>query len=65
MLGKVINVDMTFEHWHYSTGKNKRDKISLRNDSTWQQGERLFNERLKNNFGINNPVMPYSKIKWR
>lgn len=65
MLGRVITLDMTFEHWHYSTGKNKRDAVSLRNDYTWQQGERLFNERLKSNFGIENPVIPYSEIQWR
>lgn len=65
MLGKVINVDMTFEHLHYSTGKSPKDEINVRNDLTWRQGEILFNERLKTNFGIKNPVMAYTDIQWR
>lgn len=65
MLGKVITVNMTFEHLHYSTGKSPKDVVSIKNDATWKQGENLFNERLKTNFGIENPVMPYSEIKWR
>lgn len=65
MLGKVITVDLKFEHMHYSVGKSQRDAISIRNDSTWLQGETLFNERLKTDFGIENPVIPYSDIVWR
>ncbi|MFA6087476.1 glycosyltransferase [Mucilaginibacter sp.] len=64
MLGKVITLDLTFEHAHYTTGKFKKDAVSVRNDSTWAQGENLFNERLKTNFGIAEPVIPYSAIKW-
>jgi hypothetical protein len=65
MLGRVINVDMTFEHLHYSTGKSEKDATNVRNDSSWRQGEKLFNERLKTNFDIENPVINYSEIKWR
>lgn len=64
MLGKVIKSDITFEHHHYSTGKFKKDIISVRNDKTWNQGKRVFNEHLKTNFGIENPVMNYSDIQW-
>jgi hypothetical protein len=65
MLGKVITLDLKFEHLHYTTGKSPKDVINIKNDSTWQQGEALFNERLKTNFGIENPVIPYSEIKWK
>lgn len=65
MLGRAITLGLVFPHNHYSTGKFKKDAISIRNNSTWIQGETLFNKRLKNNFGIENPVIPYSEIKWR
>jgi hypothetical protein len=65
MLGRVVGLDLEFPHNHYSTGRNDRDAISRRNDATWAQGEKLFNERLKTNFGIEKPVMAYSNIKWR
>ena len=65
MTGKYVKLPLLFEHLHYSTGKTPKDVINSKNDSTWQQGERLFNERLKSNFGIENPVIPYSEIVWR
>lgn len=64
MLGRVIDVDMTFEHLHYTTGKSPKDAINVRNDNSWRQGENLFNERLKINFGIAEPVMKYEDIVW-
>lgn len=65
MLGKVITLDLTFEHLHYTTGKSPKDAINCKNDNTWVQGEALFNDRLSFNFGIENPVIPYPEIKWR
>jgi len=65
MTGKYIKLDLKFPHNHYSTGKTPKDAINSKNDATWQQGERLFNERLKTNFGITNPVMEYNQIVWR
>lgn len=65
MTGKYIKLPLKFEHLHYSTGKSPKDEINVRNDLTWRQGEILFNERLKTNFGIENPVMAYTDIKWR
>jgi hypothetical protein len=65
MNGRFVKSDLKFDHLHYSFGKGVKDAINERNNATWQQGERLFNERLKSNFGIDNPVMPYSEIKWR
>lgn len=64
MLGKAITLPILFPHNHYTTGKFQRDKITLKNNATWQQGERVFNERLKTNFGIENPVMNYTDIVW-
>lgn len=65
MTGKYIKLDLSFPHNHYSTGKTLKDGLNARNDSTWCQGENLFNERLKTNFGIKKPVIPYSEIKWK
>jgi len=64
MLGKAITLPLVFPHNHYTTGKFKKDAITARNNATWVQGETVFNERLKSNFGIENPVMNYSDIKW-
>jgi hypothetical protein len=65
MTGKYIKLDLKFPHNHYSTGKTPKDAINSKNDATWSQGERLFNERLKTNFGITHPVMEYNQIVWR
>lgn len=65
MLGRVIEVDIMFEHLHYTTGKSKKDEINARNDASWRQGEKLFTERLKINFGVENPLITYPEIKWR
>lgn len=65
MTGKYIKLPLLFPHNHYSTGRTPKDALNSRNDGTWVQGERLFNERLKTNFGIDNPVVPYDSIQWR
>jgi len=65
MLCRVIDLPIHFPHNHYSTGKTKRDSINIKNDLTWKQGQALFNDRLKTNFGIENPVIPYGAIKWQ
>lgn len=65
MLGKVIKSDIVFEHIHYSTGKFQKDSISTKNDKTWNQGKKYFQERLKTNFGIENPLIKHSEIKWQ
>lgn len=64
MLGRNLDVDILFEHKHYSTGKFKKDAISIRNDKSYAQGKQVFDRRLRSNFGIANPVKPYSSIKW-
>lgn len=65
MTGKYLKSDLKFPHHHYTTGKTPKDEINVKNDLTWAQGQNLFNERLKTNFGITEPVMQYSDIKWR
>lgn len=65
MTGKYIKLPLTFPHLHYTTGATQRDALNIRNDSTWLQGEMLFAERLKTNFGIDKPVVPYSAIVWK
>lgn len=65
MTGKYIKLDLKFLHLHYSTGKTLKDEVNVKNDSTWGQGQRLFDKHLENNFGIMEPVMKYSDIQWR
>lgn len=64
MLGRVVNVDVLFEHLHHSLGKSIKDDISKKNDATWKQGQAHFNERLKTNFGISKPLVKYKDIVW-
>lgn len=65
MTDHFVEAPLTFKHNHYSTGKSPKDAINIKNDATWKQGEALFNERLKTNFGIESPVMAYSDIIWK
>lgn len=64
LLGKVITLPLMFPHNHYTIGKSPKDSINQRNDSTWNQGASLYSERLRTNFGINNPVINYNQIVW-
>lgn len=65
MTGKYIKLPLLFPHLHYSAGLSQKDELNIRNDRTWYQGETLFNERLKTNFGIEYPLVNYQDIKWR
>lgn len=64
MMGKVINVDVLFEHLHHSVGKSRKDAINIKANRTWEQGKKLFHQRLKDNFGIKDPVIKYEEIQW-
>jgi len=64
-LGRVVNVDLLFPHNHHTTGKFKKDAISIKNDRSWSQGENLFDKRKLHNFGIEDPICTYESIKWR
>ena len=55
LTGRRIVSDLLFPHNHYSTGKTQKDDVSIKADATWAQGERLFIERYKKNFGLIDP----------
>lgn len=65
MLGKVVNVDMLFTHNHYLAGKGTKDAINERNNLSAASGKLEYGRRVRDNFGIENPVMPYNQIRWR
>lgn len=50
--GRKITSQLLFEHAHYSTGKSKKDAINIKNDSSWNQGKKLYNQRKAINFGL-------------
>lgn len=43
---------LLFSHNHYTTGKVKKDAVNDKANSTWGQGERVYLEAVKNNFGL-------------
>lgn len=53
LTGRKIALDIPFVHNHYSTGKSVKDEVSIRADATWAQGEKLFLERAKRKFDLN------------
>lgn len=57
LLGKKISLPVTFTHNHYSTGRNIKDAVNEKNDRTWAQGEALYLERLRNDFGLSERQM--------
>lgn len=65
MTGKYIKIPLTFLHNHYSTGRNIKDAVNIKNDLTWSQGQKTLDRHAKNNFGIENPVMRREDIVWR
>lgn len=67
MTGKVITLPILFKHNHYIVGGMKKDALNVRNDSTWQQGEKLFKERIAVNFGLKDEEIakPYDQIRWK
>lgn len=66
MLGKVIDLDISFPHNHYSVGGMVKDAINIKNDLTWEQGLNNLNSRKKINFGLKPEeiVKPYESIVW-
>lgn len=71
LTGRRITSQLRFDHLHYSTGACDKDAVSVKADSTWQQGERLFIERAKRNFDLeritgniqNQPMLNWLKEK--
>lgn len=52
LTGRKLTSDLLFKHNHYSVTKGERDAVSVKADATWAQGERLFLDRYKSNFGV-------------
>lgn len=60
LLGKIIwRNDIVFPHLHYSVAKAKRDEINDRADATWNEGKKLYLNRFRKNFGLQN-VNPWN-----
>ena len=56
----IVRNDLVFTHNHYSIGKSEKDCINTKADLTWQQGEKVYLERVKNNFGLSeNEIKPF------
>lgn len=52
MLGKVIELPIKIPHNHYASGKTPKDDINVKNDATWNQGEKVYLDRLLRNFDL-------------
>lgn len=62
MLGRYIELPLTFKHNHYSLTGQQPDAINRKNNATWGQGQMLFKKRLSKNFGID-PVQGLPDLK--
>lgn len=63
MTGRKLESKLLFKHEHDSI----KDDLKKRSDATWSQGESLFIERAKKNFGLINPpckVTNQEYINW-
>lgn len=58
LLGRKINIPMTFEHLHYMAGKAVEDATNRKNNAFFQGDKRTFQKRERKRFytHINNPV---------
>lgn len=52
LTGRKIELNIPFKHNHYSVTNEGKDAVSIKADSTWNQGENLFLSRAKERFGI-------------
>jgi len=52
LLCRNITLPIKFPHNHYTTGITPKDPINVKNDATWAQGEKIYLERVKDNFGL-------------
>ena len=48
----IVRNDLIFKHNHYSVSGARRDAISKKADSTWDQGERVYLRRVREKFGL-------------
>lgn len=47
-------MDLLFKHNHYTQGETKKDEVNDKANATWEHGEKIYLERVKNCFGIPN-----------
>ena len=52
LLGRKISMPLELPHNHYTTGRVAKDAINAKNDATWAQGEAIYLEGVRNNFGL-------------
>ena len=53
--GKLYKrMDLLFKHNHYTQGETKKDEVNDKANATWEHGEKIYLERVKNCFGIPN-----------
>lgn len=53
----LVRNDLVFKHNHYSVSGKPKDEISLKADGTWNQGEEVYLNRVRNRFGIGADTM--------
>jgi glycosyltransferase involved in cell wall biosynthesis len=53
--GKLFKrMDLLFKHNHYTQGETPKDEVNDKANATWEHGEKIYLERVKNCFGIHN-----------
>lgn len=55
MTNKIVNLESNehiFKHNHYTIGGMTKDDISIKNESTWEQGKSLFLSRFDKDFDL-------------
>lgn len=52
LTGCLVKMNLSFPHNHYSIGKSEKDYVSERADATFEEGKKLFIERLKSDFEL-------------
>lgn len=62
MLGRYIELPLTFKHNHYSVTGQQPDAINRKNNATWGHGQMMFKKRMAQNFGID-PVQGLPDLK--
>lgn len=45
-------MDIIFKHCHYTQGETPKDQVNVKADSTWNQGEKAYLNRVMSGFGI-------------
>lgn len=62
MLGRYIELPLTFKHNHYSLIGQQPDAINRKNNATWGRGRMTFNERLAKDFNLTGDLIPLPQL---